>query len=140
MTFYGDVFLSCDPNVNGTDCQGSCSMTGVSGCTHHVSFVCVLFARVDPSEFSVTTQGWACYPNKRECTDEGDDCVLGLAPACTHRLPNTYVSDIRLTLLRSVQVTVTFFTDALGRSAKATTPKHSGGGLSRVSSSSGWVS
>ena len=64
MTFYGDVFLSCDPNVNGTDCQGSCSMTGVSGCTHHVSFVCVLFDASTPlSSLSRLRDGRAIQTN-----------------------------------------------------------------------------
>lgn len=37
MTFYGEVFLSCDPSFNGTDCQKPCSTSGASGCTYHVS-------------------------------------------------------------------------------------------------------
>ena len=31
-------------------------------------------------------QGWGCYPNKRECSGDEDDCVEGLAPACDCRV------------------------------------------------------
>ena len=43
-------------------------------------------------------------------------------------------------LCNPIQATVPFCTDALARFAKAMPPKHSGGGLSRVSLLPGWVS